>query len=234
MAVAFEESRGSLVCLEAVHKELRDNGLLKDAHAINVSIGKERRRLRCLAREDKQVALALDDRTRRDEERERAARRLAQEEHRQAETAKRLKAGIEASERMLRAKKAAVAALEDVLEAKHAIKTFTPEQLGQGVKKAGGAKGQRARFEVLDRVASLGVGLSPEQRNDWAWFKTAWDAKMVSEHDLEWPALFAGWMQQVLERLAQSDGSNAFSTFMHQETLRCLSDQVALRIPGAS
>lgn len=129
-------------------------------------------------------------------------------------------------------KRAAVADLENVLEARHAMKTFTPGVLGQGKKKAGGAKGQRARFDVLDRLAHLGVGLSPGQKNDWAWFKAAWDAKMVSEHDQEWPMLFAGWMQQVLDEMAQEAGSNAFSSFVHRETLRCLSAQDALRIPG--
>ena len=163
---------------------------------------------------------------------QRAVQRRAQVEHREAETAKRLKAEIKEADKTLRERKAAVATLEDILETKHAMKTFTPELIGQGQKKAGGAKGQRARLEVLDRLAHLGAGLSPAQRNDWAWFKTAWDAKMVSEHDDEWPALFAGWIQQVLEELALEAGSNAFSRFVHQETLRCLSEQDALRIPA--
>ena len=76
---------------------------------------------------------------------------------------------------------------------------------------------------MLDRLASLGVGLSPGQRNDWAWFKTAWDTKMVNEHDQEWG----------LDEMTQEGGSNAFSSFLHRETLKCFSDQPALRIPCA-
>jgi len=233
VAVAFEESHGNMACLENVRKELLENGLLKQAHTINIEITKERRRLRGLAREDKGVALALEDRARRAEEREREAARRAQDAHREELTAKRLKAEISAAARELKEKKAAVAALEDILETKHAVKTFTPEFLGQGLKKAGGAKGRDARFDVLDRLAHLGAGLSPEQRNDWPWFKAAWDAKMVSEHDKEWPVLFAGWVQQVLEDMTHEAGSNAFSCFVHQETLRCLSGEIAIRIPAA-
>ena len=110
------------------------------------------------------------------------------------------------------------------------MRTFTPEFLGEGQKKASGAKGHKARMDVLDRLAAFGVGLSAEQVNDWAWFKQAWDALMVNEHDQGWGATFAGWMQQVTEEMAQEGGSNAFSRFVHRETLRCLSGEVALRL----
>ena len=55
---------------------------------------------------------------------------------------------------------------------------------------------------------------------------------MANEHDQEWGSTFAGWMQQVVDEMAQEGGSNAFSNFVHRETLRCLSDQLALRLPG--
>ena len=45
------------------------------------------------------------------------------------------------AEKELKQKKAAVAALEDSLETKHATKTFSLETLGEGQKRAGGAKG---------------------------------------------------------------------------------------------
>ena len=56
---------------------------------------------------------------------------------------------------------------------------------------------------------------------------------MVAEHDGEWPLIFAGYAQQVLDDMAQEAGSNAFSSFVHRETLRCLSDQIAVRVPAA-
>ena len=233
MAIVFVQSHDNMACLMSVHKELQANGLMKEARAINFAIETERRRMRGLAREDEDVALALKSCKGRANEQECAVRHSAQAEHREAETAKRLKADIAGAEKTLRKKKAAVAALEDILETKYAMKAFTPELLGQGQKKAGGAKAQKVRLDVLERLAHLGAGLTPAQRNDWTWFKTAWDAKMFSEHDHEWPALFAGRMQQVLEELAQEAGSKAFSRFMHQETLRCLSDQDALHISAA-
>ena len=200
---------------------------------MNVGIEKERRRLRALAREDPCVVSALEGRSQLRAQQENALVRRAEEAHNQALTAKRIKASIEDAEKELRQKRQAIQELENTLEANHAMKTFTPELLGQGQKKAGGARGQRARFDVLDRLAHLGAGLSPEQKNDWAWFKGAWDAKMVSEHDEGWPLLFAGYVQQVLDDMAKEAGSNAFSSFVHRETLRCLSDQIALRVPAA-
>lgn len=64
-----------------------------------------------LQRGDEDVALALEDRTRRANEQERALRRRAQAEHRETETAKWLKADIVGAEQTRLEKKAAVAAL---------------------------------------------------------------------------------------------------------------------------
>ena len=52
----------------------------------------------------------------------------------------------------------AIQDLEKVRETRHAIKTFTEEALGEGISNAGGAKCRARRFEVLDRMARLGVG----------------------------------------------------------------------------
>ena len=174
------------------------------------------------------------DRSQRAAEQEQLLVRRAEEAHKMDLTAKRIKQAVEAAEHELKRKRTALRELEDALETKHAMKTFTTELLDQGQKRAGGARGHKARSDVLDRLASLGAGLSPGQRNDWAWFKIAWDAKMVDEHDQEWGSTFAGWMQQVLDEMTQEGGSNAFSTFVvHRETHRCFSDQPALRIPCA-
>ena len=233
VAIGFEECHWQLSALQSVHGELQAHGFLQEAHGIQLSIDRQRRRMRALCREDKNVALALMDRSQRAAEQEQLLVRRAEEAHKVDLTAKRIKASVQAAEQELKRKRAALRELEDALETKHAMKTFTPELLGQGQKRAGGARGHKARSDVLDRLASLGVGLSPGQRNDWAWFKTAWDAKMVNEHDQEWGSTFAGWMQQVLDEMTQEGGSNAFSTFVHRETLRCFSDQPALRIPCA-
>ena len=84
--------------------------------------------------------------------------------------------------------------------------------------------------EVLDRLARLGQGLSPAQRNDFRGFKDAWDARMLQEHGDEWPKTFTGWMQRLLED-NENGVANAFSVFVHNETRRCFDGVPSLRVP---
>ena len=69
----------------------------------------------------------------------------------------------------------------------------------------------------------LVIAFSPAQRNDWPWFKDAWDEAMVAEHRTNWAAVFSGWVQHVLD----DERSNAFSTFVFNETCRVLSGSAA-------
>ena len=117
-----------------------------------------------------------------------------------------------------------------MLETKHAIKQYSLEDLGKGRSRGGGVAAKKNRWEVLDRLARLGQGLSPAQRNDFKWFKEAWDARMLQEHGDNWPELFMGWMQRLLGE--NEDGvANAFSVFVHTETRRCFDGVSALRVP---
>ena len=93
----------------------------------------------------------------------------------------------------------------------------------------GGKKGRQNRFEVLDRMKRIRAGLSAGQKNDWPWFKEAWDNAMVEQHGADWASVFAKWMQGVLE----DEGSNAFSHFVYNETCRVFSGTVALHVPGS-
>ena len=81
---------------------------------------------------------------------------------------------------------------------------------------------------MLDRLARIKAGLSPGQKNDWAWFKEAWDKAMVAQHAEDWAQVFAGWVQNVLN----DDRSNAFSLFVYDETCRVFRDVAALHMPG--
>ena len=121
----------------------------------------------------------------------------------------------------------AIQDLEKVRETRHAIKTFTVEALGEGISNAGGATCRVRRFVVLDRMARLGAGLSPGQKNDWAWFKEKWDQAMVAEHKAKWGSVFAGWVQGVLD----NENNNAFSVFVYNETVRCFSGDAGLALP---
>ena len=133
----------------------------------------------------------------------------------------------------MRKRKAEVVAAERVLETKYAVKQYSLQELGKGKGRGGGASGRKKRFEVLDRISrSCGQGLSPAQQNDYAWWKDAWDAKMLGEHQDGWPEVFAGWMQQVIAE-CENGMPNAFSVFMNSETRRCFDDgTTALRVPG--
>ena len=99
---------------------------------------------------------------------------------------------------------------------------------GDGTENGGGYKGRVLRWEVLDRLARIGAGLSDGQKNDWTWFKSSWGEAMLAEHNHNWPMIFAGFMQGVLD----DERTNAFSEFVHSETLRVFSSHAALSVPG--
>ena len=103
------------------------------------------------------------------------------------------------------------------------------DALGQGSHNAGGAKAKAKRMEVLDRLARMNAGLSAGQKNDWPWFKEAWDQAMVTEHKENWATTFMGWIQGVLD----DERTNAFSVFVYNETCRIFKDVAALHVPGS-
>ena len=111
---------------------------------------------------------------------------------------------------------------------RHAINTSSVEALGDGNESAGGPKARKNRFEVLDRLKTIGVGLSPGQMNDWAWFKESWDDKMVDQYAATWGSVFAKLIQGVLE----DECSTAFSKFVYGETCRVFHGAAALPVPG--
>ena len=80
--------------------------------------------------------------------------------------------------------------MEGLSACRHAVKTFIPVALGDDSPDAGGTKGRKNRFDVLDRLSRLKAGLSPGQKNDWQWFKESWDQAMVREHQDNWGVTF--------------------------------------------
>jgi hypothetical protein len=91
-------------------------------------------------------------------------------------------------------------------------------------------KPRKKRWEVLERMARLGTGLSPSQKNDWQWFKEAWDAAMVQMHGMTWGSVFAGYIQHLLDQHNEG-GTNALSQFVHSEACRVFHDKAALHVP---
>ena len=155
---------------------------------------------------------------------------MLQEDKKRSLIAAKLNEEAKAATALLKKRKREIEDAEVVLETKHAIKQYTLQDLGMGQNRVGGAAAKKNRLEVLDRLARLGQGLSPAQKNDFKWFKEAWDARILQEHGDNWPELFMGWMQRLLGE--NEDGvANAFSVFVHNETRRCFDGVAALRVP---
>ncbi len=209
---------------------LKECGAIKAAVDMENCIRKERRRMRAMSKEDDLVLLALARARDEADARDRKRRRLIKEANEETLTHSKLRRQIDDAKEMLKRRKQQVVDTEALLESKHALKNFSLVDLGQGRSRGGGAAARKRRFEVLDRLARIGRGLSAAQKNDFTWFKEAWDSKMLDEHWVEWAGIFAGWMQQVLVDF-ETCCDNAFSVFVHAETRRCFDGALALRVP---
>ena len=227
-ADAVHNVKATMAALEATLEGLRAIGSLKGVQSIETELGKQRRNARRLIQEKPAVADAFL-RLRRAEDQERLMNMRIADQHRERkrEAAKAL-ADRDAAVAELRNTRRKIQEMESICESRHAIKSFTLVALGEGNGNAGGAKARKNRFEVLDRLARIRAGLSAGQKNDWSWFKEAWDKEMVKEHGANWASLFAKWMQNVLD----DESSNAFSKFVYNETCRVFHGTAALQVPG--
>ena len=118
--------------------------------------------------------------------------------------------------------------LEDTAVMKKEMSTYTPEMLGYKASNYRANKYREKRFSVLDKVSRLGQGLSPAQRQDFAWWKEAWDEMNLEEQKEDWGQVFAMHVQWVLDEIT-AGRTNAFSKMMHTETIRLLQSP-ALRL----
>ena len=226
-------SRDYLAALAEAKKTWEGVGAMQAASTVERIIRAERRRLRAHSREHPAILTALGRARDEDAAADAKRRRLVADLHKDVLTKKKLKEQILKADSLLSKKKKEIAEQEQIAEAKHAVMQFSLKFLGDGAPKCGLRSGRTNRHAVLDRLSRLGTGLSPEQRNDWAWFKAAWDRAMLQEHQAEWARVFATWVQRVLDDLANGS-AHAFSAFVHSETRRCLDDQPGLQVPGMS
>ena len=188
------------------------------------------RRARASSREDQKVLHALGQQRDAELSLERKRRLMLQEDKKRALTAAKLNEEAKVAKSRLKKRKREIENAEDVLEAKHAVKHYSFGDFDKGRSRGGGVVAKKRRWEVLDRLARLGQGLSPEHRNDFGWFKEAWDACMLQEHGDSWLETFMGWMQGLLVENEAGFG-NAFSVFVHKETRRCFDGVPGLRVP---
>ena len=229
-ADALTQSQTLIAVLETAMWSLKEVGAQGAVAQITNDIRKEKRRARASSREDQEVLNALARQRDAEMALERTRRLMLQEGKKRAQTAAKLNEEAKAAKARLKKRKREIEDAEAVLEAKHAIKQYSLEELGKGRSRGGGVAAKKRRWEVLDRLARLGQGLSPAQRNDFGWFKDAWDARMLQKHEGSWLETFMGWMQRLLGE--NEDGvANAFSVFVHRETRRCFDGVPALRVP---
>ena len=223
-----ERIQTTLSGLESAVEGLRAIGSLRSVQVLELEISKERRRMRALTQESPVVAEAFL-RFREVEDRDVLARkRLADQRIENSIAAAKSLADRDAAVAELKRVKKEISDTEALKACKYAVKTYTVQALGHGTENGGGYKGRVLRWEVLDRLARIGAGLSDGQKNDWTWFKSSWDETMLAEHAHDWPMIFAGFMQGVLD----DERTNAFSDFVYKETLRVFSSHAALSVPG--
>ena len=162
------------------------------------------------------------------EQRLREERRELKERMDEERAAKALKTEMKENEAKLAKAKKQLKDAQSVAESFEAIKSFSPEMLGDGKKGGGTAQHRKARMEVLDRLGTHGT-VSAQQRNDWQWFKEEWDKEMSAQKGETWGATFAEAVQSVMLDL-RSGKSSAVSEFMYTETKRVLSHVPVLRV----
>ena len=227
-AEAIHKVQATIVALEGQLDGMRVIGQVRGVQIIQTELSKQKRKVRELVKESPAVADAFQRLRRAEEEGRVVNKRIVDQDGRRKLEAQKAIADRAAAVAELKNTKRKIQEMEGDCACRHAIKTFTLAALGEGSAGAGGAKARDNRFDVLDRLSRIRAGLSPAQRNDWQWFKKAWDQEMVKVHGAGWAPLFARRMQEVLD----DERSNAFSTFMFNESCRVFDGMAALHVPG--
>ena len=223
------------ICQERIHtyehiiQSLHGIGNMSMISHMTNEIKKEQRKLRSIGNDDPAILNAMARMRESEAARDRKRRLTLEEDNARLLTASKLRKDIVDANALLKKRNKELKDAESLLEAKHSVKKYSLEDLGKGKKGCGGAKGKGNRWAVLDRLARHSA-LSAEHKNDFPWFKEAWDARMLEEYKDEWPTVFASWVQKILNDCDLAI-PNAFSLFVHNETRRCLDGTTALRVP---
>ena len=165
----------TIAALEATIDTLRAIGAVRGVQCIQDELDKEKRKVRTLVQESPAVAESFLRLRRAEDVETLRMKRLADQQRERKRDATIAIADKDAAVAELRQTKRKIQEMESVSASKHALKTFTMEALGDGSANAGGGKGKKKRSEVLDRLRNGRAGLSAGQKNDWPWFKEAWD-----------------------------------------------------------
>ena len=120
--------------------------------------------------------------------------------------------------------------IEAVVAALESQKSFSAEMLGQGKPRGSNKDHRLNRYEVLERVRRAGK-LIEDQKGQWDFFKTQWDAAQASAIGTNWGQVFAEILNDVQLKMLHGD-IDAFPKFVKSETDRVLNKTGVLVAPG--
>ena len=212
----------TVAALEEAEGVLRAAGCLKEAQDCRYQKGRVIKRMRELSREDEGLLKALNDQRAHDEAEQSKRRRQVEQANKMTATLRSIRKQIKDAEAKKKATMEKVRGVEAAVAAKHVVQQFTVDQL----------KKKKCRKDALGHLKRLKGSLSQQQVLEWDWFVDSWDDRMRTQHGNKYPELFAGWLQNVSNDMAQGDGA-AFSRFVHNETRRLLEDPENADAPKA-
>jgi hypothetical protein len=136
-----------------------------------------------------------------------------------AKTALTIKALVAEQGRLEQAR-AVLLKASTAVECMNALRSFEVTDLGNGHAAGGTAEHARNRMNVLDRLRLRFPPLTPEQQNDWEWFKKRWDHARINRMDAKvrdsWGHNFKEMALRLLRQLRDGD-TNALSRWMDNE-----------------
>ena len=231
---SVEHSAHVIRVFENAISSLKEIGQMRSVVSLENDVQKERRRIRHLAREDPDVVLALTLQRNEENARQRKRLREIQDEKRLMARHKDLKRQNHQTMVELANHRKKLKELENLADARKAAKVFTLDDLGFGAAGIAAQKtGKSNRMALMDRMKTIGTGLTGAQQNDFGWFKHAYDARGEAENGEYWPEHFAQQMQSILDEV-DKEARNAFSLFVHRESTRLLLETPALRLIPSS
>ena len=108
---------------------------------------------------------------------------------------------------------------EVLLGAAHGPKQLALEGVGKSCSRDGGVASRKKRFDLLQRLARVGQGLSLEHKNDCNGFEDAWGADMLKQYGAAGLKPSLGWC---------SNSRNALPVCMHAPGRTCFDGEARL------
>ena len=138
-----EKSQQLIATYESAIISLKDAGAMRSVVNLENEIKKEKRRMRAFSREDPEVLLALAQRRDHEEAQERQRQQTIAVANARTLTAAKLRQEIKDNQEILKKRKREILDAECLLEMKHAMKTYSLVDLGDGRSCGGKASGKK-------------------------------------------------------------------------------------------